>query len=85
MVLNYIFLSISYLCCFLHNVNNPKDNINMKYVTWFTRHKNDCFLNFAPAYIQVHFYDHPDWVNINCPEKLSCLASKLLYIYGQLI
>jgi hypothetical protein len=47
----------------------------MQYVTWFTRHKNDCFLNFAPTYIQVPFYIHPDWVNINFSENLSCLAS----------
>jgi len=77
MVLHYIFLSISYVCCFFHHVDNSKDNINAKYVTWFTRHKDGCFLTLAPAYIQVHSYIYPEWFNIYCSENLSCHASEL--------
>jgi len=76
MVLNYIFFSISYVCCFFHHVNNSKDNINVKYITWFTWH-DDGFFNLVPAYIQVQFYIYPEWVNIYCPENLSCYASEL--------
>ena len=77
MVLHYLFLSISYVYCFFRHVNNSKDDINVKHVTWFTRHEDGCFLTLTPAHIQVHFYIHPEWVNIYFPENLSCHASEL--------
>jgi hypothetical protein len=77
MVLYYIFLSISHLYCFFNHINNSKNNINVNYVTWFTRHKDGCVVTSALAYILVHFYIDSEWVDIYCPKNLNCHASKL--------